>query len=124
MVNSTTPRLGPRCPPDTDTFSTRNALIDVASFVNSSRDNPCRSRGSRIRPRTSAELDASPVSSRSRYLLDIGHGPGFRTGHELVPAQGGVVDGGWHGGQDVAVDGVETATADEDFVQPTVDQGQ
>ena len=26
-------------------------------------------------------------------------------------------------GEDVAVDGVETATTDEDFVQPTVDQG-
>ena len=27
-------------------------------------------------------------------------------------------------GQDVAVDGIETATADEDFVQPIGDQGQ
>ena len=40
-------------PPDTDTFSMRNALIASASLVNSSRDNPCKSRGPRIRPRTS-----------------------------------------------------------------------
>ena len=66
MVNSTTPRFGPRCPPVTDTFSMRNALIAAASFVNSSRDNPCRSRGLRIRARTSAETEAPPESSRSR----------------------------------------------------------
>src|SRR5215469_5626079 len=48
MVNSTTPRFGPRWPPFRETASIRNSLISLASTVSSSGVSALTSRGLQI----------------------------------------------------------------------------
>src|SRR5215471_19678109 len=67
MVNSTTPRFGPRWPPFLETASIRNALISPASVVSSSGVSALTSRG--------LQIDSSSVIWCAPHVG--GSGPGW-----------------------------------------------